>query len=158
MKVAYFFLLFSFMAGPAASFMADPHGYGLPKELRDLPGMSAEGTKYMLGVQEADGVKGVAYLNDIRKIPIKYRLKQTHHLMVSFADIASGEAIESGSAEVRIRDPDANTSGAIKLFYMGGSFGGDVTLDEKGIYLFKIDTLLADGKQRTFHFHFENRR
>lgn len=155
MKVAYFLLLFVLFAGQAFGFTGTQQGYWQPKELSELPGMSAEGIKYMLGVQEVDGVKGVAYLNDVQKQMPKYGMKQTHHLMVVFDAVSSEEALEIGSVALKVEDPDENISEAIKLFGMDGSFGADITLDKKGMYRFEIGTVLSDGKNRTFHFSFE---
>ena len=67
MKVAYVLLLFVLFAGQAFGFTGIQQEYWQPKELSELPGMSDEGIKYMLGVHEVDGVKGVAYLNDAQK-------------------------------------------------------------------------------------------
>ena len=155
MKIAYFLLLLVFITVPAAGFTDMQQDYGKPKELADLPGMSAEGTKYMLGVHEADGVKGVAYLNDVRNKMAKYGLKQTHHIMVEFKDVASGEVIETGSVTVKAEDPDKNIRDEIQLYVMEGSFGADIYLVKKGMYNFIIGAVLSDGKKRTFRLHFE---
>jgi hypothetical protein len=156
MKVAYFLLLCVLCAGQAVGFTGAQQNNGQIKELSDLPGMSHAGTKYMISAQAVDGIKGVAYLNDVQKILAKYGQNQTHHLMVAFEDVVSGEAIDSGSVAVKVEDPDENISDAIKLFGMDGGFGADITLDKKGMYHFKVDTALPDGKKRTFHLHFEN--
>lgn len=157
MKVTYFLLLFVLLAGQAVGFTGAQDGYGQTKRFSDAPGMSAEGTKFMLGVQEIDGVKGVIYLNDVRKKMAEHGLKQTHHIMIAFEAVASGDAIESGTVAVKIEDPDENISDAINLLAMEGSFGADITLDKKGMYHFKLGTKLADGKKRIFHHHFENK-
>lgn len=157
MKVAYFLLLLVLFAGQTFGVTGTQQKYGQPKELSELPGMSADGIKYMLGAHEVDGVKGVAYLNDVRKKMAKYGLKQTHHIMVTFDNVSSGEALEDGSVAVKVKGPDENISEVIKLFGMEGSFGADITLKEKGMYQFEIGTLLPDGKKRTFLLHFENK-
>lgn len=157
MKTTFALLLFVLIAGPAVGFRSSPQDYGQPTELADLPGMSAEGTKYMLGVHEVDGVNAVAYLNDVKNKMVKYGLKQTHHIMVAFTDNFSGESIESGSVAVKVEDPEGQISSTIKLLGMEGSFGADITIDKKGMYQFKIGTELADGKKRIFHLHFVNK-
>lgn len=156
MKVAYFLLLLVLFAGQAFGVTGNQQEYGQPKELSDLPGMSADGTKYMLGAHEVGGVKVVAYLNDVQKKMAKYGLKKTHHIMVTFEDVSSGEAIESGSVAVKVKGPDESISKGIKLFGMEGSFGADITLDKKGMYQFEIGSVLSDGKKRKFLLHFEN--
>ncbi len=138
---------------PEAKEMA--HGHGEAEGMAHL-GMSTDGKMIMLGVEEVDGVKGMAHLNDVRKQMAEHGMKQTHHIMVAFEDVASGDAIESGTVAVKIEDPDEMVSEAIKLSGMDGHFGTDITLDKKGIYHFKIGTKLTDGKKRTFHLHFEN--
>jgi len=155
MKASCILLLFVLFAGQAFGFTGNQQGYWQPKELSELPGMSDDGIKYMLGVDEVDGVKGVAYLNDVRKKMTKYGMKQTHHFMVVFDAASSSEALESGFVTLRVEDSDENRSEAIKLFEMEGSFGADITLDKKGLYRFEIDALLSDGKHRTFHLSFE---
>ena len=62
MKVSYFLLLFVLLAGQAGGFTGVQQKYDQTKKLSDLPGMSVKGTKYMIGVHEVEGVKGVAYL------------------------------------------------------------------------------------------------
>ena len=67
MKAAYCLLLLVFFAGQAFGVTGTPQAYGQTKELSDLPGISTEGTKYMIGVHVVDWVRGVAYPNDARK-------------------------------------------------------------------------------------------
>jgi len=157
MKGTYFLLLFVLFVGQAIGFTGTPDGYGQTKSLSDSPGMSAEGTKYMLGAEEIDGVKGVVYLNDVRKKMAEHGLKQTHHIMISFVDVNSGAAIESGSVAVKVEAPDEKVMDAISLLSMDGDFGADITLNKKGLYHFQLGTKLADGKKRIFHYHFENK-
>ncbi len=123
----------------------------------DSPGMSTQGKMYLLGVHEVDGVKGMAHLNDVRKQMAAHGMQQTHHIMIAFEDVASGEAVDNGDVAVKIEDPDENITTAIPLVGMEGHFGVDVTLDKKGMYHFKFGTKLADGKKRVFHQHFENK-
>jgi len=141
---------------PVGGFASGDHGMDHGKQDREHVGMSTEGKMFMLGVHEVDGVKGMAHINDVRAQMAEHGMSQTHHIMIAFEDIASGDAIESGSVAVKIEDPDGNISEAIKLMGMDGHFGVDMTLDKKGMYHFKIGTKLADGKKRTFHHQFEN--
>ncbi|MDA3903357.1 MAG: hypothetical protein PF441_07930 [Desulfuromusa sp.] len=122
----------------------------------DSVGMSTDGKMYLLGTHEVDGVKGMAHMNDVRKQMAEHGMKQTHHIMIAFEDVANGDAVEIGSVAVKIEDPDENISEAIKLVGMDGHYGADVILDKKGMYHFKFGTKLVDGKKRMFHHHFEN--
>ena len=119
--------------------------------------MKMDGKMIMLGSEEVDGVKGMFHLNDVREQMAKHGMKQTHHIMVAFDDVASDKTIESGAVAIKIEDPDEKISNAIKLMGMDGHFGADITLDKKGMYHFKIGTKFADGKKRTYHMHYENK-
>ncbi len=123
----------------------------------DHAGMSMDGKMIMLGNEDVDGVKGMFHLNDVQEQMAAHGMKETHHIMGAFVDVASGDTIESGTVAVKIEDPDENVSKAIKMMGMEGHFGVDITLDKKGMYHFKIGTKLADGKKRTYHMHFENK-
>lgn len=122
----------------------------------DHQGMVAGGKMMMLGTEEVDGVKGMFHLNDVREQMAAHGMKQTHHIMASFAG-ADGMAIESGTVAVKVEDPDEKIGEAIKLMGMDGHFGVDLTLDKKGMYHFKIATKLADGAKRMYHMHYENK-
>lgn len=156
MKATILFLLAILITVPALSFPGEQYEQWQSPELSDLPGMSPAGAKYMLGVTEVDGVKSVAYLNDVQKLMSRYGLKQTHHIMVTFAEAVSGNPIETGLAEITVVGPDGIISEGISLLAMDGSFGADITLDRKGKYRFEISTSLADGVKRTFLHQFSN--
>jgi len=162
-------ILAALLIFPATSFASGDHskhdkkvGHDMEKmdhgdmKNADHVGMSTDGKMYLLGSHEVDGVKGMAHMNDVRKQMAEHGLKQTHHIMIAFEDVASGDAVENGSVAVKIEDPDENISEAIKLVGMDGHYGADVILDKKGMYHFKFGTKLVDGKKRMFHYHFEN--
>ena len=142
---------------PVGGFASSDHNLEHEKQDKDQIGMSTDGTMYMLGVHEVDGVKGMAHINDVRVQMAAHGMLQTHHIMVGFEDVVSGDAVENGVVAVKIEDPDGNISDPIELIEMGGHFGVDISLEKKGMYHFKIGTKLADGKKRTFHHHFDNK-
>lgn len=156
MKATILFLLAIFIAVPALSFPGEQYEQWQQQELSDLPGMSPAGAKYMLGATEVDGIKSVAYLNDVRKLMSRYGLEQTHHIMVTFAEAASGKPIESGLAKITVVGPGGKDVETVNLLAMQGSFGADITLKKKGKYRFEISTSLADGVKRTFFHQFSN--
>ncbi len=156
MRVTILTLIYLLLTGQAFAFTDVPEKYRDTKELSDLPGMAIEGPKYMIGAVEVKGVKGVAYVNDLRREMAKYGLNKTHHLMVGFTDISSGELIEIGSVAVKIKSSDNKAVSAIELLPMAGGFGADVALQEKGTYQITVGTELNDGQKRVFIFGFEN--
>ena len=157
MKLKKFVLIVAtLLVMPVAGFTSGEHGMDHSKMDTENLGMSTDGKMIMLGMHEVDGVKGFAHLNDVRIQMAEHGMNETHHIMVAFEDVATGDAIESGVVAVKVEDPDGNISEPIKLSGMDGHFGVDLTLDKKGMYHFKVGTKLADGKKRTFHHHFEN--
>ncbi len=138
------------------------HGEKMGHDMQEMEhgeghmGMSMEGKMIMLGAEEVDGVKGMFHLNDVKEQMAKHGMKETHHIMGAFIDVASGEKLEEGTVAVKIEDPDEKVSKPIMMMGMDGHFGVDIALEKKGMYHFKIGTKLADGKKRTFHMHFEN--
>lgn len=117
--------------------------------------MSPVGSKYMLGSNEVQGVKGVAYLNDVQTLMNKYGLKNTHHIMVSFEDAATGQMLTTGSVEIRIIGPEDSKAEEKNMFGMEESFGTDVNLSQNGKYRFEIRALLYDGVERLFLYDFD---
>ncbi len=120
----------------------------------DHGGMSMEGDMVMLGNSVQDGVKAMAHLKDVKATMAKMDMDATHHIMVMFADVNSGEPIESGAAAVKIKGPDGEESKAINLIGMEGHFGADIELTEPGDYHFTVGTRLADGNKRQFEFDY----
>ena len=117
-------------------------------------GMAMEGDMVMLGDATASGVKAMAHLKDVSEAMSKMGMETTHHIMVMFADTASGKPIEEGVAAVKITGPDGKTGAPIKLMGMQGHFGADVTLAQKGEYTFEVGTKLKDGEKRQFTFNY----
>lgn len=160
MKNLFFILILAVMlASPVTGFAMKGMDHGNDSDMgkMDHGSMDMGGKMIMLDTTEVDGVKGMAHLNDVREQMTEHGMKQTHHIMIAFEDVASGEAVASGAVAVKIEDPDEKVSEAIEMMGMDGHYGVDITLDKKGMYHFKIGTKLADGKKRMFHYHFENK-
>ena len=110
----------------------------------------------MLGDETVDGVKAMAHVNDIGVMMTQMGRKENYHFMLMFSDTASGAPVESGAVAVKIIDPKTGQAGeAIPLIGMGGHFGADIILPEKGNYSFQVGTKLTDGKKRQYTFHFK---
>lgn len=118
-------------------------------------GMDMGGEMIMLQDQTVDGVVGAAHLMDVKAKMAEHGMSMTHHIMVGFMTDAK-EAISKGQVAVKVKSPDGEVGKAVKMMGMEGSFGVDITLDQKGAYQFIIGTKLADGKKRTFTFHYDN--
>ncbi|MDW7772600.1 MAG: hypothetical protein SCH71_06880 [Desulfobulbaceae bacterium] len=106
----------------------------------------------MLGFKVEDGVKASAHLNDIGEAMAKMGMKETHHFMIFFEDADSGDLIPTGSAALKIKNPDGTESGPVSLIGMEGHFGADIVLPEKGEYELTVGSKLPDGKTRQFEF------
>lgn len=154
--VMFFIVPFLLVAGPVFGITGNRLEQWQPKELSELPGMSSAGVKFMLGTSEVNGVKSVAYLNDVRQQMAKFGLKQTHHIMVFFNAVDSGKAIETGTVKVVVVRPDGKVANTVDLLAMDGGFGADITLAQKGNYRFEVRTLLVDRKERVFNHFFIN--
>jgi len=118
-------------------------------------GMMMEKGMVMLGEKTEDGVKAMAHLNDVKDAMAKMGMKETHHFMVMFMDVKSGEPITEGTVAVKIEGPAGKTSDPVKLMGMEGHFGADIVLTEKGKYEFKVGTKLPDGQKRQYEFEYE---
>lgn len=118
-------------------------------------GMDMGGEMIMLQEREVDDVLGSAHLMDVKEKMAEHGMGMTHHIMVGFIGRDS-MAIREGQVAVKIKSPDGKTDKPIKMMGMHGQFGADITLDQKGAYQFIIGTKLADGKKRTFQFHYDN--
>jgi len=121
----------------------------------DHDSMKMDGKMIMLQDHEVDGMMGSAHMMDVKEKMAEHGMSMTHHIMVGFMD-TEGNPVDKGSAAVKIESPDGTVSKPVKMMGMDGSFGADITLDQKGMYHFKVGTKLADGQKRTFHFHYEN--
>jgi hypothetical protein len=80
----------------------------------------------------------------------------THHLMMMFTNVQSGQSMEQGNVAVKVTTPSGKQIKALKLMGMQGHFGADVTLDETGTYLFSIGTRFDDGQKRVYAFSYDN--
>ncbi|MDT8419974.1 MAG: hypothetical protein RQ754_06050 [Desulfuromonadales bacterium] len=121
----------------------------------DHDSMQMGGKMIMLQDHEVDGVMGSAHMMDVKEKMAEHGMSMTHHFMVGFMD-TEGNPVDNGSAAVKVESPDGTVSKPIKMMAMDGSFGADITLDQQGMYHFKVGTKLADGQKRTFHFHYDN--
>ncbi len=112
-------------------------------------------TTIMLGETTEQGVKAMAHLNDVGAAMAKMGQKENFHFMVMFGDATSGAAITGGTVALRITHPrQAKPGETIALMGMGGHFGADVHLTDKGEYLFIVGSQLADGIKREFQFKY----
>lgn len=118
--------------------------------------MAMHGDMIMLGAEVSNGIKGMAHLKDVRAAMSKIGMATTHHLMMMFSDVDSGEAIDQGSVAVKVTTPAGEQLKAVKLIGMQGHFGADVTLNEKGTYTFRVGTRLEDGQKRLYTFSYIN--
>lgn len=131
---------------------AESMGHDMKK--MDHGSMGMDGKMIMLQDEEVEGVMGSAHMLDVKEKMAKHGMSMTHHIMVGFMD-TEGNPLDKGSVAVKVESPDGSVSKPIKLMGMKGQFGADITLDQEGMYHFKVGTKLADGKKRTFHFHYE---
>jgi len=118
--------------------------------------MEMAGESIPLGEVEVDGVKASARLLDVGKAMAEHGMKTTHHLMVKFTSVESGEVISTGRAATKVKTADGKESKAFKMMAMDDAFGTDLTLDQQGHYQFDVGTKLKDKKKRVFSFTFAN--
>lgn len=111
------------------------------------------GGMIMLGDELQDGVKAMFHLVPIDAKNLPAGQTATHHLMVMFTNIATGQPVSSGTVAVKVGFPDGKEASPVKLMGMQGHFGVDVNLNQAGIWHFRIATKLTDGKVRQFHTH-----
>jgi len=167
MKKRWIYLLFGALLGtaPFTSVAMDDHkGHAIETETKkeahaghaqkSHSGMEMDGETLMLGEQVVEGVEAMAHLKDVKAAMAKVGMAHTHHLMVEFYRVPAGEPMDQGLAAGKIVDPAGKESAALTLVGMDGHFGADLTLGEKGDYLFKIGTKLADGKKRQYEFKY----
>ncbi len=131
--------------------MSSAMDHGKMQQMKDMDhGM---GEMIMLGEEVQEGVKAMVHLMTIDSKVMPADHPATHHLMVMFTDAETGQAIDGGTVAVKIGSPDGKEAAPTRLMGMQGHFGADVTLDQPGIWHFRIATKLADGKVRKYHGH-----
>jgi len=118
-------------------------------------GMSMGGNTIMLEDTKVDGVTASTHMMDIKIKMAEHGMSATHHFMVGFMDEAK-KMVSQGQVALKIESPDGTVSNPIKLMGMNGQFGSDITLDQQGMYHFKVGTKFPDGNKRTFHMHYDN--
>ena len=118
-------------------------------------GMAMGGNMIMLEDTKVDGVTASTHLMDIKAKMAEHGMSMTHHFMVGFMNEAK-KMIGQGQVAIKIESPDGKVSKPIKLMGMNGQFGTDITLEQKGLYHFKVGTKFPDGNKRTFHMHYDN--
>jgi len=119
-------------------------------------GMSMGGDMIMLQSETIDGVTGSAHMMDVKEKMAEHGMSMTHHIMIGFKD-QHGMALAKGKVAVKIESPDGKVSKPIMMMGMAGAFGADITLDQEGMYHFKIGSRLGDGKTRTYHMYHDNK-
>jgi hypothetical protein len=129
---------------PAFARSAHNHGHG-----HDMAGHEE---MVLVGEKVVEGVRGEAHLNDVEAEMKKVGMPMTHHFMIAFEDHMSHEAITEGRVALRVTNPDGNTGNPVRLIGMDGHFGADITLHQKGDYVFEVGSSLPDGKTRQFEF------
>ncbi|MFO7982967.1 MAG: hypothetical protein R6V08_05905 [Desulfuromonadales bacterium] len=156
------------LSAPLAAFAMD-HGGESKKERTDhgsMDGMDHGSMKemdhdemmenmVMLGKQTENGVQAAAHLKDVKEAMAEAGMEETHHFMVNFVDVESGDPIETGMVAVKIKDPSGSEGKPVKLMGMQGHFGADISLTEKGTYEFQVGTKLKDGSKRRYSFDYE---
>lgn len=120
----------------------------------DHSGMNMSGELIMLEGNMHDNVKGVAHLRDISKTMAEMGMDKTHHFMVMFKNALTGKTINTGLVAVKVIDPAGKKHAAVKMMAMDGSFGTDVSLAQKGKFVFEVGTKLDNGKRRQFEFKY----
>lgn len=121
-----------------------------------MAGMDMElvGDEIMLPEATVEGVMAMAHLLDSSKAMAAAGMSTTHHLMITFTDVATGKAMDSGVVAVKIVDPTGKKQEAVQMMAMEESFGADVALSEKGKYVFEVGTKLGNGEKRQFLFEY----
>ena len=110
---------------------------------KDMKGMKQDGMemgKDMKGMKQ-DGM-------EMDKTTKEAMIAGTHYIMLDVTDAASGKEIANGSAKVQIVYPSKKNS-SVDLNPVMSHFGGGVSLDEKGEYLFTINLNVGAGYKTT---------
>ena len=105
-----------------------------------------------------DGVKATFKVIDMRErmkgMVMPEGMKDTHHVMVAFKDVKTGEPITEGEVRMKIVGPD-KAEQVKDLMGMEGHFGADFDLSKKGRYGVMCKFKLKDGKVREAKFWYE---
>lgn len=132
------------LSTPAASFAMDHESMTME-----------HGGGHMMGKvaheEVVDGVKASFSVLDIKEKMAKMGMKETHHIMVMFADAKSGKKLGEGEVKVKVMAPD-KTEQVKDLMGMEGGFGADFTMPKKGKYGVMAKFKLKDGKMRSAKF------
>jgi hypothetical protein len=108
--------------------------------------------------QVAGGVKATFSVMDMREqmkgSEMPKGMKETHHLMVQFADAKSGKPQTAGEVKVKIVGPDKSEQ-VKDLVGMEGHFGADFVMAKKGKYGIMCKFKLAGGKVESSKFWYE---
>ena len=118
-------------------------------------GMSMGGDTVMLNGDKVEGVTASAHLMNIKIKMAEHGMSMTHHFMIGFMN-ESKKMVSNGQVALKIESPDGKVSNPIKLTGMKGQFGADITLNQQGMYHFKVGTKFSDGTKRMFHMHYDN--
>ena len=108
----------------------------------------------MLGEEDQEGIKAMFHLMPVDRSALPADSRMTHHLMVMLNDSRTGKTIEAGVVAVKVTSPDGKESAPVKLVGMQGHFGADVTLDQPGIWHFRVAAKPGDDKVRQYHTHY----
>ncbi len=120
----------------------------------EMAGMDMGGDEIMLPEVTVDGVKAMAHLLDTSQAMAAAGMSTTNHLMITFTDLATGKVLDSGTVAIKVVDPAGKKQEAVQMMSMGESFGADVSLNQKGKYLFEVGTKLGNGEKRQFLFEY----
>ncbi len=150
-------LIFSFMtllALPLQGLAQDhsAHGAKAAAGHEAMGGGMKMGGAIMLEEVTESGVKAMVHLMDVSAAMTKMGRKENFHLMVLFTDVKTGKELSEGSVALKITGPGGKAGEPIGLMAMGGQFGSDISLPEKGKYSLEIGSKLADGVKRQFKF------
>jgi hypothetical protein len=112
----------------------------------------------LIHTETVDGVKATFRLIDLKErmkgMEMPAGMKDTHHLMIMFADAKTGKMLSEGQVKVKIAGPDKSEQ-VKTLMGMSGGFGSDVNLSVKGKYGIMTKFLLKGGKVRSSKFWYE---
>lgn len=96
-----------------------------------------------------EGMNSQMNMNNTGK---KASMTGTHHIKVEIKDVASGEVRNGLNTKVEVTSPSKKSSW-VDLRNMSDHYGNDLTLNEKGPYLFTI-RIVDKGVQKTTQFRY----